>query len=89
MSSSLSPSDIPLLSNRSYHVLKGDIGASSKIVVDRSVTGFPPDHALVQNFICMNPGDPIPHNRVIECTDKIIDQHIALGKPFIIAVRLF
>ena len=66
MSSSSSPFDIPLLSNRYCHMLKGDIGASPNTVVVWSVTGFPPYHTLVHNFTGMNPGNSIPHNRVVD-----------------------
>ena len=30
----------------------------------------PPNHALLHNFTCMNPVDPILHNGVVDCTDK-------------------
>ena len=48
----------------------GDIGASPKTVVVWSVTCPPPEHVLVQNFTCMNPGDSILHNGVVDYTDK-------------------
>ena len=50
--------------------MKGYIGASPKTVVFWSVTGSPPDHPLVNNFTCMNPGDPIPHNHVVDYRGK-------------------
>ena len=82
MSSSLSPSGIPLLSNRYCHVLKEDIGASPKTVVVWSVKVSSLDHDLVQNFTCMNPGEPIPHNCVVECTDKNQGSTYSSGEAF-------
>ena len=80
---SSSPYDIPLLSNGYCNVLRGDIGASPKIVLVWPVKGYPlPGYAFVHNFTCKNHSNPIPHNGVVDCTDKNYRYTYSSGEAF-------